>query len=94
VHVSAAAARPVTPTPRHRRLPGAGPLAVDFAREVLAQGCVPLAITLAHGQDAGEPLGPHRDAFDRMLIAQPRREHMALVSNEAVFDGYGLTRLW
>jgi PIN domain nuclease of toxin-antitoxin system len=29
-----------------------------------------------------------------MLIAQAREEKMALVSNEAVFDAFGVTRLW
>jgi PIN domain nuclease of toxin-antitoxin system len=80
-------------TTKHRlgKLPGAGPLAVDFAREVVRQGFRPLEITLVHGQDAGALPGSHRDPFE---IAQARHEHMALVSNEAVFDGYGIARLW
>ena len=94
VHVSAASAWEVTTKHRLGKLAGAGPLAVDFAREVARQGFLPLAISLLHGQDAGALPGPHRDPFDRMLIAQARHEHMALVSNEAVFDGYGVTRLW
>ena len=94
VYVSAASAWEVTTKHRLGKLPGAGPLAVDFAREVVRQGFRPLEITLVHGQDAGALPGPHRDPFDRMLIAQARREHMALVSNEAAFDGYGVARLW
>jgi PIN domain nuclease of toxin-antitoxin system len=94
VYVSAASAWEVTTKHRLGKLPGAGPLAVDFAREVTRQGFQPLAITPGHGQDAGALPGPHRDPFDRMLIAQARREHMALVSNEAVFDGHGIARLW
>jgi PIN domain nuclease of toxin-antitoxin system len=94
VYVSAASAWEVTTKHRLGKLPGAGPLAVDFAREVTRQGFVPLPITLPHGQDAGALPGPHRDPFDRMLVAQARREHMALVSNETAFDGYGVARLW
>jgi len=38
--------------------------------------------------------GPHRDPFDRMLIAQVMLGNMVLVSNERVFDAYGVRRLW
>ncbi len=94
VFVSAASAWEVTTKHRLGKLPGVGPLAVDFAREVRAQGFVPLPITLEHGQSAGALPGAHRDPFDRMLIAQANDERMALVSNEAIFDAYGLTRVW
>ncbi len=36
----------------------------------------------------------HKDPFDRMLIAQALTEDMALVSNEAMFDVFGIRRLW
>jgi PIN domain nuclease of toxin-antitoxin system len=29
-----------------------------------------------------------------MLIAQAQAENMVLVSNEAVFDSYGVRRIW
>lgn len=94
VYVSAASAWEVATKHRLGKLPGAGPLAVDFTAEVIAQGFTPLDITLAHGQDAGSLPGPHRDPFDRMLIAQARTERMALVSNERAFDAYGVVRVW
>ncbi|MBA3673216.1 MAG: type II toxin-antitoxin system VapC family toxin, partial [Gemmatimonadaceae bacterium] len=72
VYVSAASAWEVATKYRLGKLAGAGPLAVDFAREVETQGFTPLDITLAHGQDAGALPGPHRDPFDRMLVAQAR----------------------
>ena len=53
-----------------------------------------LDITPEHAA-AVETLPPiHADPFDRLLIAQALSEAMALVSNEAVFDGYGVQRLW
>jgi PIN domain nuclease of toxin-antitoxin system len=94
VYVSVASAWEVTTKHRLGKLPGAGPLAVDFAREIVRRGFLPLEITLVHGQDAGALPGARRDPFDRVLIAQARHEHMALVSDEAGFDGYGITRLW
>jgi PIN domain nuclease of toxin-antitoxin system len=36
----------------------------------------------------------HRDPFDRLLVAQSQVEAAPLVSAEAVFDGYGVSRLW
>ncbi|HWP47021.1 MAG TPA: type II toxin-antitoxin system VapC family toxin [Candidatus Limnocylindrales bacterium] len=36
----------------------------------------------------------HRDPFDRLLVAQAQIEQMSLVSSDAVFDAYEITRLW
>jgi PIN domain nuclease of toxin-antitoxin system len=94
IFVSAASAWEVTTKYRLGKLAMAGPLAVDFAREIEAQGFLPLPISLQHAQSAGALDGPHRDPFDRMLIAQARDERMALVSNELAFDAYGITRIW
>jgi PIN domain nuclease of toxin-antitoxin system len=49
---------------------------------------------MRHGQRAGSLPGRHRDPFDRMLIAQAILEDCVLVSNEKVFDSYGIERLW
>lgn len=93
VFVSAASAWEVTTKARLGKLT-AGPLGQDFVGEVRRQGFVPLPITLDHGQRAGSLPGHHRDPFDRMLIAQAQAENLVLVSNEAVFDTYGVQRLW
>jgi PIN domain nuclease of toxin-antitoxin system len=45
-------------------------------------------------QRAGRLPGEHRDPFDRMLIAQAQIEDLAVVTNDPVFDGYSVTRLW
>ena len=92
--VSAASAWEVTTKHRLGKLPMAGPLAVDFDREVRRQGFTALPISMVHAQVAGALPGFHRDPFDRVLIAQAREERLALVSNEAVFDEYGVSRYW
>ncbi|MHB1073953.1 MAG: type II toxin-antitoxin system VapC family toxin [Gemmatimonadaceae bacterium] len=94
VHVSAASAWEVATKHRIGKLPGAGPLVVDFAREIRAQGFLPLPISLEHAQVAGSLASEHRDPFDRMLVAQAREEKMALVSRDAVFDDFDVQRVW
>ena len=37
---------------------------------------------------------PHKDPFDRLLIAQALAEDMVLVSNETLFDSFSVKRLW
>jgi PIN domain nuclease of toxin-antitoxin system len=36
----------------------------------------------------------HRDPFDRMLIAQSLVDTVPVVGVDAVFDSYGVTRIW
>jgi PIN domain nuclease of toxin-antitoxin system len=36
----------------------------------------------------------HRDPFDRLLIAQSLVEGVPIVSSDAVFDTYGVVRIW
>lgn len=53
-----------------------------------------LAVTEAHAW-AVRSLPPiHHDPFDRLLAAQAICERATIVSADAVFDAYGLERLW
>ena len=36
----------------------------------------------------------HRDPFDRLIIAQAITENMHIVSSDAAFDNYPVTRIW
>jgi PIN domain nuclease of toxin-antitoxin system len=51
-------------------------------------------VTAEHGIRAGLLPGPHKDPFDRMLIAQAQAENVPIVSNDRALDGYGVRRLW
>jgi PIN domain nuclease of toxin-antitoxin system len=53
-----------------------------------------LAISGEHAIRAGLLPGMHKDPFDRMLIAQAQAENMPLLSNEILFDTYGVRRIW
>ena len=92
--VSAASAWEIATKYRIGRLPQAAALAADMPGVLAGQGFVELPITMRHGQAAGSLPGPHRDPFDRMLIAQAALADLVLVSNETVFDRYGVRRLW
>ncbi len=94
VYVSAASAWEITTKHRIGKLPDVAALAADVASAVASQGFAELPITVRHSQAAGSLPGPHKDPFDRMLIAQAALENMVLVSREAVFDTYGARRLW
>jgi PIN domain nuclease of toxin-antitoxin system len=94
VHVSAASAWEITTKARLGKLPGALDVAADVSGCILGQSFVPLDMTVSHAQRAGDLVGTHRDPFDRMLIAQAQVEDLVLVSNEIIFDQYGIRRLW
>jgi PIN domain nuclease of toxin-antitoxin system len=94
VYVSAVSAWEVTTKARLGKLPRAKSLAQDFSDQIKQQGFLTLDISVEHAQRAGNLPGRHKDPFDRMLIAQAQAENLVLVSNEAVFDRYGVTRLW
>jgi PIN domain nuclease of toxin-antitoxin system len=94
VLVSAISAMEVTSKFRTGKLDQAELLARDFEATILAYGFAPLSITVAHASLAGSLDIPHKDPFDRLLIAQARIEQLALVSNEKTFDAFGVTRLW
>jgi PIN domain nuclease of toxin-antitoxin system len=76
------------------RLQSAADLISDFEGALRAEGFQALVITAQHGIRAGLLPGPHKDPFDRMLIAQAQAENLAIVSNDHVFDRYGLRRIW
>jgi PIN domain nuclease of toxin-antitoxin system len=94
VLVSAASAWEITTKARLGKLPGALEVAADVASCIVSQGFVGLAISIAHAQRAGNLPGPHRDPFDRMLIAQAQAEDLPLVTNEQGFEHYGVRRFW
>lgn len=95
IFVSAATAWEITTKYRIGKLPaGASEVATDVAEAIRLEGFFELPVTVSHGQHAGSFAGTHKDPFDRMLIAQALTEDMLLVSNETLFDAYGVQRLW
>ena len=94
VLVSAASAWEIATKYRIGKLPGAGVLAGNIARIIAYEGFEELPITVVEGERAGALPGPLRDPFDRMLIAQALSRNLVFVTNESIFDRYGVRRLW
>jgi PIN domain nuclease of toxin-antitoxin system len=94
VAVSAASAMEIATKFRIGKLPDAAPLAQDFEAIIADQGFDELAITVHHARLAGEMNIAHKDPFDRLLIAQALADDLILISNEALFDGFAVKRLW
>ena len=53
-----------------------------------------LPISIEHALAAGALPGPHRDPFDRMLIAQGQIEKLPIVTSDAAFKQYSVTLIW
>ena len=94
VIVSAASAWEIATKVRLGKLPTANDLAADFTGHLDRDGFQLLAISAEHGIRAGLLPGPHKDPFDRMLIAQAQAENVPIISIESLFENYGVRRIW
>ena len=65
-----------------------------LSRELARNNFELLPIRLEHATAIEALAMHHRDPFDRLLIAQAMVEHLSLVSDDGVFDQYGVSRLW
>jgi PIN domain nuclease of toxin-antitoxin system len=94
VMVSAASAWEVATKVRLGKLDIAREIVEEFSDYLERERFESLSVTLRHATRAGLLPGPHQDPFDRMLIAQALEEGLSIVSNERIFDEYGVVRSW
>ncbi|MCY3970191.1 MAG: type II toxin-antitoxin system VapC family toxin [Acidobacteria bacterium] len=94
VLVSAASAWEITTKHRLGKLPEADHVALDVAATIASQSFEELPISVDDAGRAGRLPGPHRDPFDRVLVAQALARDLVVVSTDPVFDGYAVSRLW
>lgn len=94
IYVSAASAWEIATKVRIGKLPDANLLAADMSAAIRDQNFVALPISIEHAQAAGALPGPHKDPFDRMLIAQSMHEQMPIVTNDAAFAAYTVRCVW
>lgn len=94
VYASAASAFEIATKYRLGKLKVSPTLAEHFQEEVGFLDFAILPISAEHGQRAGLMRIAHKDPWDRMLMAQSQIEGMRLVSNEALFDEFFISRFW
>lgn len=92
--VSAASAWEIATKFHIGKLPDADDLLMDFEGYLAREHFETFAISIDHAVRAGLLAGPHKDPFDRMLIAQAQAESLPIVSKDVIFDSYGIRRLW
>ena len=92
--VSAASAWEIATKFRLGKLSESEVAGLDITDLIASQGFEELAISVSDAERAGRLPGPHRDPFDRMLIAQAVTRDLAIVSIDSAFDRYGVNRLW
>jgi PIN domain nuclease of toxin-antitoxin system len=63
-------------------------------RAIADLGATILPITVEFADTASALPGHHGDPFDRMLVAQSKLEKCPIASGDAIFDKYGIDRLW
>lgn len=94
VRVSAVCAYEIAFKHRLGKLPEALLIVQSFDAELNRQGFGGLPVSIAHALRAGALPLTHRDPFDRLLIAQALSDDLTLISNERMFDDFGVKRLW
>jgi PIN domain nuclease of toxin-antitoxin system len=94
VLVSAASVWEIATKVRLGKLDVATEVVENFGAYLARERFDPVSVSVDHGIRAGLLPGPHKDPFDRMLIAQALAENVPILSNDRALDGYGVTRLW
>ena len=94
IFVSAASAWEIATKVRIGKLSVATELTEDFDAQMEQESFRSLSISSSHAIRAGLLPGIHQDPFDRMLIAQAQEQNVPIISNEVLFDAYGIRRIW
>jgi PIN domain nuclease of toxin-antitoxin system len=69
-------------------------LVTDFLRVLREEEFTPIQVHPLHAiRSALLPLH-HRDPFDRLLVAQSLELGVPIISIDAIFDRYGVERIW
>lgn len=92
--VSSASSWEIATKSRLGKLPHAGDVAKDLPYLLQRARMQVLQITMEHALAAGMLPGPHRDPFDRMLIAQGQIEQLPIVTSDQEFKNYPIKLIW
>jgi PIN domain nuclease of toxin-antitoxin system len=53
-----------------------------------------LPVSVRHATAAAELPNPHKDPWDRLLMAQAKLEDLIMVTRDGMFEEYGVKTLW
>jgi PIN domain nuclease of toxin-antitoxin system len=70
------------------------PFAAFWDDQFLINAFLLLPISISHTASVATLPFHHRDPFDRLIIAQSLSDGFPVVSSDAVFDQYGVERIW
>lgn len=94
IWVSAASAWEIATKARLGKLPEAGDVSQRLPHYLRHARFLELPVNIEHSLRAGALPGPHRDPFDRMLIAQSFVTGYPVVTTDPVFSDYGARVVW
>jgi PIN domain nuclease of toxin-antitoxin system len=92
--VSSASGWEIATKSRLGKLPHAGNVAKDLPNLLQRARMQVLPISMEHALAAGSLPGPHRDPFDRMLIAQGQIEQLPIITSDQEFKNYSAIIIW
>ncbi|MGH8539269.1 MAG: type II toxin-antitoxin system VapC family toxin [Stenotrophobium sp.] len=94
VVVSTASAWEIATKYRIGKLPGAARIVGNYSAAIHGLKASELSITSAHALKAGSYTQPHRDPFDRMLVAQAEIEKLTIIGCDPALKQFGTKLLW
>ena len=92
--VSSASGWEIATKSRLGKLPHAGEVANNLPYLLRKSRMKALPVTMEHALAAGALPGPHRDPFDRMIIAQSQIEGVTIVSSDQILKQYQVEVIW
>jgi PIN domain nuclease of toxin-antitoxin system len=91
VFVSACTGYEIAYKQRLGRLP---PMPENLARRLQREHMQILPVTLEHALAAAALPGPHRDPWDRIMMAQALAEDCQMITADRVFSDYRIPVIW
>ena len=70
------------------------PFGIFWQEQIRLNNFQILPISISHAARVTDLPFHHRDPFDRLIIAQAQIEKVPVVSNDQMFDRYGIERIW
>jgi PIN domain nuclease of toxin-antitoxin system len=94
VHISSITVWELTRKAALGKLPPLPTVAGSSGGWLQAEACVPLVLTWQDAEAANSLPPIHKDPLDRMLVAQALHHRMTVITEEGLFEAYGVATVW